>query len=183
MEHFYQNIGEPWFCSEELYKLAVEKFGDNTHFVEIGAWKGRSASFMAVEIINSNKNIKFDVIDTWTGSSEHHHFSSIRQNTLYDEFMKNTESVSHIINPLRMTSKEASTLYEDQSLDFVFIDASHDYQSVKEDILLWLPKVKKGGIISGDDYIDGWPGVVQAVNEVFDQSVKVMGRQSWIVEK
>ena len=49
----------------------VNHFTDNSHFVEIGSWKGRSASYMAVEIFNSRKNIKFDCVDTWCGSVEH----------------------------------------------------------------------------------------------------------------
>lgn len=52
MEHFYQNIGEDWFSYPRLYKRMVESATDGHHFVELGSWKGRSASFMAVEIIN-----------------------------------------------------------------------------------------------------------------------------------
>ena len=44
-------------------------------------------------------------------------------------------------------------LYENNSLDFVLIDASHKYIDVKEDIISWLPKVKKGGYLIGDDYL------------------------------
>ena len=56
MEHFYYNIGEDWFSYPELYSSIVNKFGDNSHFVEVGVWKGRSASYMGVEIFNSGKN-------------------------------------------------------------------------------------------------------------------------------
>lgn len=65
---------------------------------------------------------------------------------------------------LKMTTVEASRLYEDGHFDFVFIDAAHDYESVKEDIQHWLPKVRVGGWIGGHDYHERkWPGVVQAV--------------------
>ena len=64
MEHFYQKIGEDWFTYPNLYKKMVSDANENSHFVEVGVWKGRSAAFMAVEIINSKKDIKFDCIDT-----------------------------------------------------------------------------------------------------------------------
>ena len=56
MKHFYQNI-PGHFCPEQklCYKNQIRQTKENCHFVEIGVWKGRSASFMAVEIINSGK--------------------------------------------------------------------------------------------------------------------------------
>jgi SAM-dependent methyltransferase len=167
MEHFYNNIGEDWFSYPNLYKSIVENNQDGAHIVEIGSWKGRSASFMAVEIINSNKNIKFDCVDTWEGSIEHKTYDVITEEKLYDIFLSNIEPVKHIVNPVRMTSIEASKLYDDNSLDFVFIDASHEYEDVKQDILAWLPKVKIGGILAGHDY-DTFEGVNRAVNEIFN---------------
>lgn len=56
---------------------------------------------------------------------------------------------------LRMTSEEAAAVIPDASLDFVYLDARHDYASVKEDIAFWYPKVKPGGVLAGHDYIDG----------------------------
>lgn len=53
-----------------------------------------------------------------------------------------------------MESVEASTFFENESLDFVFIDANHVYRNVISDIVCWVPKIKKGGIISGHDYVD-----------------------------
>ena len=163
MEHFYQNI-EGWFCYESIYDQAVQSAHENSKFVEVGAWKGRSTSYMAVLIANSGKTIKFDVVDTWKGSSEHQVLESVINDTLYDEFIENMKPVESYYHPLRMTSVEAAALYEDASLDFILIDANHDYQPVKEDLIAWLPKLKIGGTIAGDDY--PWPGVTQAVTEV-----------------
>tara|TARA_Y100000310_G_scaffold343561_1_gene451810 strand:- start:1886 stop:2479 length:594 start_codon:yes stop_codon:yes gene_type:complete len=169
--HFYKNI-QGWFNSGQrrLYEYQVIHGTDNSHFVEIGAWKGRSTSYMGVEILNSGKNIKFDVVDTWLGSddtfdgSPHIKDLSVINGTLYDDFLKNIESIKSVINPIRLTSIEASKLYENNSLDFVLIDASHKYKDVKDDIKNWLPKVRKGGILAGDDII--WDSVAKAVKEL-----------------
>lgn len=58
MEHFYKTLGENWFTYPTLYSNMVEKYPTNSHFVEVGTWKGMSAAYMAVEIINSGKDIK-----------------------------------------------------------------------------------------------------------------------------
>ena len=58
--------------------------------------------------------------------------------------------------------------YDDKSLDFVFIDAGHDYTSVKKDIDAWLPKVKSGGILAGHDFMNEYSGIIQAVIDTFD---------------
>jgi ubiquinone/menaquinone biosynthesis C-methylase UbiE len=138
---------------------------------------------MAVEIINSNKNIKFDCVDTWEGSVEHQNYDIISEKKLFDVFSENIEPVSHIINPIRMKSLEAVNLYDDESLDFVFIDASHEYEDVKNDILAWLPKVKEGGFIGGHDYSSSWDGVVRAVDEIFNNSELVIDEYCWLYEK
>lgn len=54
---------------------------------------------------------------------------------------------------MRMTSYQASKMFPDNSLDFVYIDANHSYESVKEDLKVWYPKVSKGGYLFGDDYL------------------------------
>lgn len=56
----------------------------------------------------------------------------------------------------------------DGSLDFVYIDAAHDYENVKKDLEAWVPKVRIGGVVSGDDFYEfpsGKGGVMPAVTE------------------
>jgi predicted O-methyltransferase YrrM len=65
-------------------------------------------------------------------------------------------------------------------VDFVFIDADHEYDSVVKDINAWLPKIKQGGIISGHDYFNPC-GVKKAVDEKFGNEVKFNG-PCWYVE-
>lgn len=70
----------------------------------------------------------------------------------------------------RMTSVEAASQIEPKSLDFVYIDARHDYLSVKEDLEHWFEKVRPGGVFAGHDYYNTpQPSfrVKQAVDEFF----------------
>jgi predicted O-methyltransferase YrrM len=76
---------------------------------------------------------------------------------------------------------DACKLYQDNSLDFVFIDASHEYQDVKEDIINWLPKVKIGGIIAGHDI--GSPEVGKAVVEVLNKVSAAFEYDVWYFKK
>jgi predicted O-methyltransferase YrrM len=184
-EHFYQKI-DGWFTFPDLYRHVVKLANQEAHFVEIGSWMGRSTSFMAVEIINSNKNIKFDCVDTWEGSPEHLENLQVKQNILFDTFLDNIKPVNHVVNPVRLTSTEASKLYADNSLDFVFIDANHSYEFVKDDINAWYPKVKKGGILAGHDYNRSWQGVIQAVDEFIlkhNYSLEINSEQCWGITK
>ena len=155
MEHFYNNI-EGWFSYDYIYKHIVETAEDDELFVEVGSFKGRSSAYLAVEIANSGKKIRLDCVDTWTGSIEHQagaecEVKEVVEGTLYESFLKNIEPVKHIINPVRMTSLEAAATYEDNSIDFIMIDGEHTYEAVKADIQAYLPKMKNGGVITGDD--------------------------------
>ena len=186
MQHIYQNI-EGWFDFENFYSDMVKALPNNSHIVEIGSWKGKSTSYLAVEIINSGKNIRFDCVDTWEGSTEHHLNSIDSKENLYITFLKNTESLRSVIYPIRTDSVRASALYNDKSLDFVFIDGAHEYENVKKDIEVWYPKVKDGGIISGHDYSLSWRGVVKAVDEAFikneQMNFHVVGGSCWVHKK
>jgi len=180
MEHFYKAI-HGWFDFDNIYKERIAQVNASAHFVEVGSWKGKSSAFMCVEIFNSNKTIKFDCVDIWTGAGEVGEYdkdSAVKSQTLYYEFLKNMEPVKNLYTPIREWSDKAASLYEDNSLDFVFIDAGHSYENVLADINAWLPKVKKGGVIAGHDYTNA-DGVRRAVNEIFTNFSQ--DRSSWIV--
>ena len=55
----------------------------------------------------------------------------------------------------RTTSVEAARRVDDGALDFVYLDARHDFDSVTEDLTLWFPKLRWAGILAGHDYYDG----------------------------
>lgn len=187
MEHFYQFIGEDWFTYPGLYTRAVNSFASGT-FVEVGSWKGRSAAYLGVEIMNSGKPIKLICVDTWKGSLEHKDMDVIISDSLYNEFIKNTQPISSVLVPMRMTSLEAAKQFEDNSLDFVFLDASHEYEDIMADLEAWYPKVKAGGLFAGHDYHvsrAAWPGVAAAVEEWMSKKGKKFDacEMCWITNK
>lgn len=55
----------------------------------------------------------------------------------------------------RLSSADAVRLFADASLDFVYLDARHDRAGIEEDLTLWAPKIRPGGILCGHDYVDG----------------------------
>lgn len=177
MKHFYKDI-QNWFNYELVFDRAIKNAQDGSRFVEIGVWKGGSTAYMGVEIYNSNKKIEYDAIDTFEGSREHGVVHG-----LYEEAYNNLKSLIDlkVVNLIKSHSLEAVKKYDDESIDFCFIDGSHEYEDVKADILAYLPKVKRGGILSGHDYDKIWSGVIQAVDEVLGKVEVLNG--SWIYYK
>jgi hypothetical protein len=75
--------------------------------------------------------------------------------SVYDNFYEEAkERLKHYdCTIIKKTSMEALDDFEDESLDFVYIDGNHDFKYVAEDIVEWTKKVRKGGVVSGHDYI------------------------------
>ena len=66
---------------------------------------------------------------------------------------------------IRETSMSAVKLFQDRSLDFVYIDGDHRYDFIRDDLAGWSKKVRSGGILSGHDYYKYGLDVVRAVHE------------------
>ena len=179
MNHFFYDI-PGWFDYENIYYHAVENAKDGDKLVEVGVWKGKSAAFMGVEIINSNKNITFDAIDCFCMTEEFKTYYG-KIDITPDQYYKEAKMYLSpliqrgTINLIKKLSEDAASDYEDESIFFCFIDASHLYKNVVNDIKLWLPKIKKGGIIAGHDY-KTYDDVYNAVGETLGHdNIKSIG--------
>jgi len=117
-------------------------------------------------------------VDHFQGSKEHDKNQDYYCQTLLNLTILREDTRLKII---KNDSVSQSKNYQDHSLDFVYIDAGHDYESVKADIQAWLPKIKPNGIIAGDDY-NPWWGVPRAVNEMFPNKVKTINPTSRAVQ-
>jgi predicted O-methyltransferase YrrM len=185
MEHFYQTI-DGWFSYDYIYKHVVSTAQDGELFVEVGSFKGRSSAFMAVEIANSGKKIQFDCVDTWAGSVEHQagaecEVKEVVEGTLYDTFLNNMKLAEGLYRPLRMTSLEAAAQYEDNSIDFLMLDGSHETEDVIADIKAFLPKMKDGGVMTGDDVWEGTGPLIAAKQELTKYNVSFTGTHFYAV--
>lgn len=171
MQHFHKNI-QGWSSFIPWYKEQVQAASPDrpSIFVELGTWKGKSAAFMAVEIANSRKPITFYTVDTFQGSDEpaHHKDPVIQQGRLEEVAKANLRPVlGRYVRIVKSDSAEFAGTFEDESVDFVFVDAGHTFELVSADIAAWWPKIRPGGVLAGDDFT--WKGVQSAVTAYFGQ--------------
>lgn len=89
---------------------------------------------------------------------------------------------------IRECSVKAASLFDDESIDCIFVDGDHRYEAVLKDLEAWLPKLKTGGLMIGDDY---WmTQVAAAVDQFFAaKNIKVFfftaksGYKLWAIYK
>ena len=159
-----------WFDFPGVYDAVVQWAEPGSTFVEVGCWLGKSTVYLASRIQESCKSITLFAVDTFEGSpDEEPMLAVVRQNngSVLSVFQQNLQDagVIQLVRPIVSTSLEASSRFVDNSLSFVFIDACHAYDAVRQDILSWLPKVKLGGVLAGHD-IWTYGSVAQAVGDI-----------------
>jgi predicted O-methyltransferase YrrM len=158
-----------WFDYQDFYSMVAEKRFET--LIEVGVWKGHSISYLAKKLKNENYKFNLFAVDLFDNSNIHKTIGNEHLSEqipllwqIYNQNLIN-EGVRDTINDVKQLSWEAAKLFDDNSVDFVFLDADHSYESVKKDIESWLPKIKKGGMISGHDYHNPC-GVKKAVDEL-----------------
>ena len=185
IEHNYKSI-PGWFNMERQYLYLLNNTPEGGIFVELGTWKGKSTSFIVTEIINRKRKIDFYAVDLFRNDENMDKKEIIaygKTYSIYDEYKKNTEHLSSHYKTIISDSSKASNYFDDESVDVIFIDAGHTYESVKADIISWLPKIKKGGIISGHDYRESWKDdVIKAVNEILGKP-DFIENECWFIKK
>lgn len=172
-----------WDYIEKLLKNRDHKIG-----AEIGVWKGQFTSKMFKLLPDIEK---YYCIDSWKMYPDYRkavkgksHLEANFDN-IFSVYKNQVKQFDNKITTLRMTSSEAAEHIPDGHLDWVFIDANHSYEYVKEDITLWSPKVKVGGLLSGHDYgrkQHSDIGVTKAVDELIP-NVKTGWNGVWYIFK
>jgi hypothetical protein len=136
----------------ELINTIGKEF-PNGKGVEVGTFKGEFSK----EILENWEGTLY-MVDVWRPLSDKEYLDSSNHNNfengVYSEAMKNISGHEDRAVMVRAASEIAANMFEDNSLDFVYIDANHAYDYVVQDINLWYPKVKEGGYLCGHDYIN-----------------------------
>lgn len=142
MKYFNFEIGIP-----RQSTVFMKKYFQNHKVIgaEIGVLNGYNSENLLKEL-NIKKLYLIDYFESYTGID------------LYKRNINNYEKIKKKFknNPkveiIKALSIEASELFKNESLDFVYIDANHKYNYVLMDLIKWYPKIKYSGILSGHDY-------------------------------
>jgi predicted O-methyltransferase YrrM len=141
-----------------------------TRGVELGVWEGALFGYLLAAF----PDLHLTGVDRWLAIG-----------TYAGKDMANAEAKARKIleaHPgrarlLKEDTVMASLGIPDESLDFVFIDASHDTESVTADIRAWFPRVRSGGALTGHDA--NWPSVQAALDEQLP-GWQLLGGNVWI---
>lgn len=136
--------------------------------VEIGVNNGRFAQAMCERI----PGLEYYGIDPYNRYDDFQIGSTGQMENSYQKAIKKIEPYNARI--IKEFSALAYSQFENGSVDFVYVDGNHEFNYVISDILLWLPKIRKGGVMAGHDYL---PPVKDAV----DFCLKSMRIKQWFI--
>jgi predicted O-methyltransferase YrrM len=182
--HVDQIVG--WMEPDELDWL-YETAKTASRALEIGCFMGRSTCALLAGMRDGSKG-RLTVIDTFDarGTSRAAEFSGPRGTaSLLKEFRDNVSVrglglPEVLIGPSE--SREIRAKIPDASLDLIFIDGAHDFDSVSSD-LYYDRKLRPGGIMSGHDYDHDSPGLIEAVDTFFGRKPERPCGAIWAIRK
>jgi predicted O-methyltransferase YrrM len=163
----------------DLKKLLDHNLFKGSNMIEIGSYMGESTMlFGCSQLFN-----KIYAIDPYEGNESFNNFSNNSWDYIKEQFHINTRFFDNI-ELIEDYSQNCVDKFKDKSIDFIYIDAEHTYESVKNDLELYLPKLKNTSVVAGHDYCNiKWPGVIKAVDEVLGKPTKIYQDTSWIYVK
>ena len=145
--------------------------------VEIGAWTGHTT------VVLASYFKRVFAVDHWLGSP-HDATGEIVQDRGSEEVFRSFcanmgRYFLRSVFPLRGSSEQWAAVFPRSEASLIFVDANHDYEAVLADIKGWLPCLRPGGVMCGHDF-GVFPGVEQAVQEVFKGDFCKIGNSVWV---
>lgn len=195
---FYRGV-PGFFDYAPLYDRAAQRARSGDCYVESGVWMGASAIYLCDALDKRGVRVDVDLIDRWGGGAATYgpeRYGVCSFDPLTDDFLSlflsRRAAFDHCAARVGLDKRakvregdalELLATYSLESLSFVFLDDCHDYEHVRQEIELVLPRLKPGGVLAGHDYCDNPDyGVKQAVDEVLGH-VEIMCKQSFWYEK
>jgi hypothetical protein len=165
----------PYEKHRSILPQILNKYNLTGEGVEVGVLHG----LFSKTILDTWKGRKLHLVDLWAEYDEYDEsFHDHEKN--FSIAMENLSPYKNKIQIHRDFSSKVASQFEDESLDFVYLDANHSYDGCLEDLIAWYPKLKIGGLFCGDDYHPGdvmdyngsMFGVTKAVQEFSEQKRK-----------
>ena len=164
-----------WFQWRTGQEEAVRHFAEGSRFVEVGNFLGRSLCSLGELVQQSGKRLGVIGVDTCRGSgvegpkAKDYHGAAVAQGggtfagTLHRNII--TCGLAETVSLIVADSVSAAAYFADRSIAWVHLDARHDRDHLIADIAAWMPKIQRGGWLSGDDYDPAkWPAVVATID-------------------
>lgn len=151
------------FDFDKYYDKVAEQLPDNSICVEVGIANAESIIYLAKKLKSLGKKFTLYGVDDMSYGS-YNQMNDIFRN-IYNA------GVFDCITVIPKDSIEASKDFNDNSLDFVFLDSSHLYEPTKQEIMAWYPKLKDGCLLAGHDFF-GHDEVNRAVREMIPEKIK-----------
>ena len=135
----------------------IEQLKKNSVIVEVGVWRGEFSK----KIYNISNPKMLVLVDSWTYDEQvrgcapqvngkeplsQKYFDDAKEET-FNKFRNKNNVVI-----LSEDSQNSSSNYKDNYFDYIYLDAEHTYQAVSNDLDMWFSKLKKNGVLFGDDY-------------------------------
>jgi hypothetical protein len=120
----------------------------------VGAEIGVALGDFSATLCKANPNLDLYCVDAWKVYPGYKDYTNQSRLDSFYELTK-TKLEPYKCTIIRDWSMEAVKLFQDNTLDFVYIDSNHDFQHITNDLAEWSKKVKPGGVISGHDYMSG----------------------------
>lgn len=190
-KHFARN-------TRDLVRFLADWFGLVTSLVgcEVGVQRGRTTE----ALLEFFPKLLLVAVDQWKEyAPDILHSTQTEHDSYYKEMIERTKKFRDRLTIQKGDSALSARFFDDDTFDFVYIDADHHYPNVVADCEAWWPKVKKGGLLCGDDYCgDNAPdwkkkhnrdlgfGVDQAVNEFVEArnlTLQFGGKNLFYVQK
>lgn len=149
---------------------------------KIGAEIGVESGVYSETLLANNPNLTLYSIDWWHAyRSYRDHTSQSKLDRFYEETKALLARFGNRSEIWRNSSEQALPHIKDESLDFVYIDANHDFYNATFDIHHWSKKVRKGGIVSGHDYKKPKSGINIHVKQVLQGYTDAYRITPWFI--
>jgi hypothetical protein len=147
-------------------------------FVEVGVQHGNFAELM----LNTWTNMQsYTAVDPWKEWPKHLYYDiannhQATQDAIFASFLSRMKPFGKQVSVVRMESLDAASIFRDESVDVVYLDAMHHYRAVQQDMHAWWRKIRSGGLLAGHDYLlDVRHGTVFSVKPAVQEFARDMG--------